>query len=395
MSRLLSQKPLASIVSAGCSKFGKRTGIMARELFVEAFEEAIARCKDPDIRGKIKLGIFGNFSEFFEHQAHVAPILADWLGMHNLPSIRVENACASGSTALRTGIMAIQSGLYDIVLVGGVEKMNNRTTPEVTEALMTASDVSVEQWSGLTFVGVFALMATAHMHRYGTTEEQLAMVAVKNHKNAYYNPKAHMQKLITVEDALKSRVIAWPLKLYDCSLVTDGAACLILTKPEIAEKFTDLPIDIIGSGHSNDHSSIIEKEDITEIKGIRIAAREALEQANLTINDIDVFELHDCFTIAEIIEYEELGFTEKGKGGKLVEKGITDLNGEYPSNPSGGLKAKGHPVGATGIAQIYELYLQLRNEAGQRQVKGAKIGLAQNMGGSGLTHFVTIVKARS
>jgi len=387
-------KPLASIISAGCSKFGKRKGVMARELLVEAFEEAISRTNDPNIREKIKVGIFGNFSEYFEHQAHVAPIFSDWLGFHNLPSIRVENACASGASALRMGIMAINSGFYDVVLVAGVEKMNNRTTPEVTEALMSASDIAVEQWSGLTFVGVFALMATAHMHKYGTKEEHLALVAVKNHKNAYYNPKAHMQKIITLEEALKSRIIAWPLKLYDCSLVTDGAACLILTKPEIANKFTDVPIDIIGSGHANDHSAITEREDITSIPGIRIAAREALEQANLKINDIDVFELHDCFTIAEIIAYEELGFTEKGKGGKLVEEGQTDLNGSFPSNPSGGLKAKGHPVGATGIAQIYELYLQLRGEAGQRQVKGAKRGLAQNMGGSGLTHFVTILERR-
>ncbi len=389
------EKALASIVSAGCSKFGKRKNVMARELFVEAFQEAIARSKDPEIRNKIKIGIFGNFSAYFEHQSHIAPILSDWLGYGSMPVMRVENACASGSAALRAGIMAIKSGMYDLVLVAGVEKMTNKTTPEVTEVLMGASDIAVEQWSGLTFVGVFALMATAHMYKYGTTEEQLALIAVKNHKNAYYNPKAHMQKLITVEDVLKSRVIAWPLKLYDCSLVSDGASCLILAKPEIAEKFSDMPIDIIGSGHVSDHSSIVEKEDITEIKGIRQAARQALEQAELKINDIDVFELHDCFTIAEIIEYEELGFTEKGKGGKLIEEGATNLDGEFPSNPSGGLKAKGHPVGATGIAQIYELYLQLRNEADQRQVKGAKIGLAQNMGGSGLTHYVHILKART
>lgn len=387
-------KALASIVAAGCSKFGKRTNVMARELLVEAFEEAISRCKDPEIRDKIDIAIFGNFSEFFEHQAHIAPIFADWLGYHNLPVIRVENACASGSSALRAAIFAIRSGLCDVALVAGVEKMNNRTTAEATEALMQAGDMSMEQWSGLTFPGAFALMATAHMHRYGTTEEQLALVAVKNHRNAYYNPKAHMQKIITVEDVLKSRVVAWPLKLYDCSLITDGAACAIITRPELANKFTDSPIDIIGSGHSSDHASLVEREDITEIKGIRIAARQALEQAEISVKDVDVFELHDCFTIAEIIAYEELGFAEKGKGGKLLEEGRTDLNGEFPSNPSGGLKAKGHPVGATGIAQIYELYLQLRGEAGNRQVKGARIGLAQNMGGIGSTNLIHVLSIR-
>jgi acetyl-CoA C-acetyltransferase len=234
---------------------------MARELLVEAFLEAISYCKDPDIKGKIKLGVFGCYSEYFEHQSHLAPILADWLGFHNLPVIRTENACASGSTALRTALFAIKSGMYDIVLVAGVEKMNNRTTSETNEALSMASDIAIEQWSGLTFAGIFALMATHHMHKYNTTEEQMALVAVKNHKNAYYNAKAHMQKIITVEEALNSRVIAWPLKLYDCSLITDGAACLILTSPEIAHKFNDNPVDIIASGHSTDHSSIIDRRN--------------------------------------------------------------------------------------------------------------------------------------
>jgi acetyl-CoA C-acetyltransferase len=388
------KKPLATIVGAGCSKFGKRKNVMARELLVEAFLEAISYCKDPDIKGKIKLGVFGCYSEYFEHQSHLAPILADWLGFHNLPVIRTENACASGSTALRTALFAIKSGMYDIVLVAGVEKMNNRTTSETNEALAMASDIAIEQWSGLTFAGIFALMATHHMHKYNTTEEQMALVAVKNHKNAYYNPKAHLQRIITVEEALNSRVIAWPLKLYDCSLITDGAACLILTSPEIAHKFNDNPVDIIASGHSTDHSSIIEREEISSIKGIRIAAKEAFDYAGIGIKEVNVAELHDCFTIAEIIEYEELGIAEKGKGGKLLEEGATNLDGWLPVNTSGGLKAKGHPVGATGIAQIYEIYLQLRGEAGSRQIKGAKIGLTQNMGGSGSTHFIHILKSR-
>jgi len=387
-------KPLASIVAAGCSKFGKRTGIMARELLVEAFLEAISRSKDPDIRRKIKVGFFGNFSEMYEHQSHVAPLLADWLGFHDLPVIRTEDACASGSAALRSAIFAIKSGLYDVALVAGVEKMNNRKTNEVLEGLAMASDFAIEQWSGLTFAGIFALMATWHMHKYGTTETQMALVAVKNHKNATMNPKAHIQKIITVEDVLKSKVVAWPLKLYDCSLITDGAACVIITKPEIAENFTDNPVDIIGSGSCSDHESLIEREEISEIKGIGKATKEALEMAGIKIRNVDVAELHDCFTIAEIIEYEEIGIAEKGYGGKLLEEGATNLDGWFPVNPSGGLKAKGHPVGATGVAQIYELFLQLRGEAGQRQVKGAKVGLAQNMGGSGSTHFVHVLSNR-
>jgi len=258
--------------------------------------------------------------------------------------------------------------------------------------LAMASDFPFEQWHGITFPGLYALMATAHMHKYGTTEKQLAMVAVKNHHNGFLNPKAHMQREVTLEKALSSRVIAWPLKLYDCSLITDGGSCLIITKPEIAKKYTDMPIQIIGSGQASDSIGMYERESLTSLIAAKIAARQAYEMAGVGPEDVDVAEVHDCFTIAEIIGYEDLGFCKQGEGGHLVESGETKLDGKLPVNTSGGLKSKGHPVGATGTAQAYEIYLQLTGQAEKRQVKDAKIGLAHNVGGSGATATVHIFR---
>jgi acetyl-CoA C-acetyltransferase len=275
-------------------------------------------------------------------------------------------------------------------MVGGVEKMTHRSTADVTEYLAMASDFPFEQWQGMTFPGLYALMATAHMHDYGTTEKDLAMVAVKNHYHGSMNPKAHMQKEITLEAALNARMVAWPLKLYDCSLITDGASCLILTKPELAEKYTDTPVHIIGSGQASDTIGLYERESFTSLTAAKIAAKQAYEMAGLKPEDMDVAEVHDCFTIAEIIAYEDLGFCKSGEGGKIAERGETRLGGRIPINTSGGLKSKGHPVGATGTAQAYEIYLQLTGQADRRQVKDAEIGLTHNVGGSGATATVHI-----
>jgi acetyl-CoA C-acetyltransferase len=255
-----------------------------------------------------------------------------------------------------------------------------------------ASDYPFEQWHGITFPGLFALMATAHMHAYGTTEKQLATVAVKNHFHGSLNPKAHIQKEITLENALASRVIAWPLKLYDCSLITDGASCLIITKPELAKKYTETPVQIIGSGQASDTIGLYERENFTSLAAAKIAANKAYEMADVKPENVNVAEVHDCFTIAEIIAYEDLGFCKAGEGGKLAESGETKLGGRIPVNTSGGLKAKGHPVGATGTGQAYEMYLQLTGQAGKRQVKDAMIGLTHNVGGSGATATVHIYR---
>jgi len=385
-------KPLVSIVTAGMSKFGRFDGVYARELFVEAVTDAYQKCPNLDPKRDIQALFVGQMGESFEHQGHTGPTMADWAGLTPIPSIRTEAACSSSAVALRTGIFAVMSGLYDTVMVAGVEKMTHRKTSDVTEYLAMACDYPFEQYQGATFPGLFAMVGRAHMHKYGTTEKQMALVAVKNHKHGAMNPKAHMQKEICLEDALSSRIVAYPLKLYDCSLITDGACCLILTKPETAKKYTDTPVNIIGTGQASDTIGLYERENLTNLDAGRLAGNEAYKMANVEPKDIDVAEVHDCFTIAEIVAYEDLGFCEKGKGGCLIENGQTGIDGKVAVNTSGGLKAKGHPVGATGAAQAYEVYLQLTQQAGKRQVKDAEIGLTHNIGGLGATGVVNILK---
>jgi acetyl-CoA acetyltransferase len=388
----LNGKPLVSIVSAGLSKFGKLEGLYAREIFAQAAKEAFDRCPKLDPKRDIRALFIGQMGESYEHQGHTGATMADWIGLDHVPATRTEAACASSGTALRAAICAVRSGLSDVVMVGGVEKMTHRPTAEVTEYLAMASDYPFEQWHGMTFPGLYALMATAHMHVYGTTERDLAMIAVKNHYHGSLNPKAHMQREITLEAALSARVVAWPLKLYDCSLITDGASCLILTKPELARKFTDTPVQIVGSGQASDTIGLYERESLTSLAAAKVASKKAYEMAGVKPEDIDAAEVHDCFTIAELIAYEDLGFCKPGEGVSLIERGETGLGGRIPVNTSGGLKAKGHPVGATGTGQSYEMYLQLTGQAEKRQVKDAEIGLTHNVGGSGATATVHIYR---
>ena len=385
-------KPLVSIVSAGMSKFGKLDGLLAREIFAEAAKEAFSRCPKLDPKSDIKAVFIGHMGEAYEHQGHMGAAVADWAGLSGVPVTRTESACASSGAALRAGIYATMSGLADVVLVGGVEKMTHRTTAEVTEFLAMASDYPFEQWHGITFPGLFAMMATAHMHEYGTTEEQMAMVAVKNHHYGSLNPKAHLQKEITLEAAMASRYVAWPIKVYDCSLITDGASCIILTKPELASKYTDMPVHVVGSGQASDTIGLYERQSLTSLNATKLAAKAAYEMANAKPQDIELAEVHDCFTFAELMAYEDLGFCPVGEGGKLVESGETRLDGHIPVNISGGLKAKGHPVGATGTAQAYEIYLQLTDQAEKRQLKDARIALTHNIGGSGATAAVHVYR---
>jgi acetyl-CoA C-acetyltransferase len=389
----LNGKALVSVVSAGISKFGKNEGLYARELFAEAVKEAFNRCPKLEPKKDIKAFFIGHMGEAYEHQGHTGATTADWSGLLNIPATRTEAACASSGVALRSGIYAVLSGLADVVLVGGVEKMTHRSTAEVTEYLAMASDYPFEQYHGITFPGLYALIARAHIKQYGTNETQLALVATKNHHNGTLNPVAHMQKEITVDTVLNSRPVASPLKLYDCSLITDGASCLLLAKPEIASKFTDTPVNIIGTGQASDTIGLYERKSLTSLLAAKLAAKNAYDMAKVKSEEINIAEVHDCFTIAEIIAYEDLGFCSAGEGGNLIESGETRLAGRVPINTSGGLKAKGHPVGATGTAQAYEIYLQLTGQADKRQVKNAKVGLTHNVGGSGGTATVHIYRS--
>jgi len=392
MINVLNGKPLVSIVSAGMSKFGKHDGLLAREIFSQAASEAFSRCPKLEPKRDVKAMFIGHMGEAYEHQGHTGSTIADWTGLTGIPTTRTEAACGSSGVALRSGIYAVLSGLADVVIVGGVEKMTNRTTAEVTEYLAMASDYPFEQWHGITFPGLFALMATAHMHAFGTTQEQMAQVAVKNHYHGSLNPKAHMQKEIALETVMNSRFVAWPLKIYDCSLITDGASCIILAKPELAVKYTDQPVHIIGSGQASDTIGLYERKSLTSLSATKLAAKMAYEMANVEPENVNLAEVHDCFTFAELMAYEDLGFCKEGESGSLIESGQTRLSGRIPVNTSGGLKAKGHPVGATGTAQAYEIYLQLTDQAGKRQVQEAKVALTHNVGGSGATAAVHIYR---
>jgi acetyl-CoA C-acetyltransferase len=383
-----------AVIGVGLTKFGEMWEQSFRELIAEAGAKAIL---DAKIEGKeIDALYVGSMSSGrFVDQEHIGGLVADVSGFSHLhiPATRVEGACASGGLAVREGYLSIASGINDIVVVGGIEKMNDVGGTAATETLATASDQEWEAFFGATFPGIYAMIATRHMHDFGTTKEQLAQVAVKNHANGALNPFAQFQKPISLESALKATMVAYPLGLMDCSPVSDGAASIVLCAAEKAKKYTDKPIKIIGSGQASDALALHGRRDICTLDATVFAAKVAFKQANITPKNIDFAEVHDCFTIAEICAIEDLGFVEKGEGGKAIDNNITTLDGSLPVNTSGGLKAKGHPVGATGVAQIVELTMQLRGEAGKRQLKDAQIGLAHNVGGSGATCVVHIMEA--
>lgn len=381
-----------SIIGCGMTRFGEHWESGFRDLVVEAGVKALA---DAGIGGeKIDAGYVGTMaSGRLIGQEHIGALLADYMGLNPIPITRVEGACASGSLALRQGTMAVASGMHDIVVVGGVEKMTDLDVGEVSDILGGAGDQEWELFLGATFPGIYALMARRHMADYKTTEEMLAAVSVKNHKHGSKNKYAQFQNEITIEDVLKSKVVASPLKVLDCSPITDGAAAVILASSDIAKSYTKKPIEIISSGQASDTIALHSRQSLTSLNATRVAAEKAYARAGLKPKDIDVAEVHDCFSIAEIMAIEDLGFFEKGKGGKATLDGKTSLGGEIPINTSGGLKACGHPVGATGVKQAIEICWQLRGEANGRQVKNAEIGLSHNVGGSGATAVVHIYRS--
>ncbi len=377
-----------AVIGVGLTKFGELWDKSFSDLFIEAGANAI---KDAGIDGKDVEAIFiGNMSGGrFIDQEHLSSLIADHAGLNSVPSTRVEAACASGSLALRQGITAIASGFHDLVVVGGVEKMTDIMTGRTTETLATAADQQWEAFLGMTFPGLYALMARRHMYEFGTTREQLAMVSIKNHSNATHNPYAHFNRKVTLHEVLTSPMVADPLHLLDCSPISDGAAAVILASEEKAKEFTNSPVYITGSGQASSPIALHDRKRLTVSDATINAAKTAYKCAGKRPKDIDVAEVHDCFTIAELLAIEGLDFVEIGKGGKATEEGMTALDGTLPVNTSGGLKAKGHPVGATGVAQAVEIALQLRGEAKGRQVE-AECGLTHNVGGSGGTAAVHI-----
>jgi acetyl-CoA acetyltransferase len=373
-----------AVVGAGMSPFGD-LGRTAKSLFAEAFSEAVESVDQGFEPAAIQEAFIGNMGFGGGQIGNLAALMTEHARMLHIPTRKVENACASSGYALRDAYLAVKSGAVDVALAGGVEVMNDLSDVRKRFWLGVSGDTEWERLAGLTFPGVYAMMAGRHMHEYGTTREQLAAVAVKNHANGARNPKAQFRKEVTMEKVLAAPVVAHPLHLYDCCGTTDGAACVILAAKDVTRKYTDAPVWILGSGAASDHLAVHDRESMTRLDATVQAGREAMRQADLTPKDVDVAEVHDCFTIAEILAVEDLGFAEKGTGGRLAAEGITAKDGERPVNPSGGLKAKGHPLGATGAAQVYEMFLQLRGEGEDRQVGGAEIGLTHNVGGSGAT----------
>ena len=379
-----------AIVGTGLTKFGEIWNKGLRDLLAEAqiksLEEANMSEKDIDMifTGSMVPGELTG-------QEHLGGMAAENLNI-NVPSTRIEGACASGALAIRAGLHAIESGQAEIVQVNGVEKMTDVSVEQVTTALMGAGDEEWEEFQGATFPGLYALMARAYMNEFKLSRETLAKVSVKNHLHGTKNPIAQFQKEISVDDVLNSLMVSDPLTLLDCSPISDGAASIILTSEKKAREFSDTPVYIIGSGQASDTLALSARSSLTEMKATRIAAEHAFKQAKIERKDIHITEVHDCFSIAEIIAMEGLGYARHGEAGKLIEEDQTYFDGSTPINTCGGLKACGHPIGATGVKQAIEVAHQLQSRAHGRQVKGAEIGVTQNVGGTGATVVVNVFK---
>ena len=377
-----------AVVGVGCTKFGELWDKSFRDLFIEAGIEAL---EDADLEGKeIEALYVGNMSAGrYIGQEHISALIADYSGLaeFNIPATRVEAADASGGLALREAYLAVASGLHDVVIAGGVEKVSD--VGDAMEILSCSADQEWEYFVGANLPALYALIARLHMERFGTTEEDLALIAVKNHRNAVKNPKAQFRGEISVKDVLNSPYVAEPLKLLDCASICDGASAVILASEDIAKKITDTPVYIKACCQASDYIALHSRKDLLTMTSVVKASRNAYKIAKIEPKDVQVAEVHDVFTIAEIIAYEDLGFCKKGEGAKLIREGETEIGGKIPVNTSGGLKACGHAVGATGIRQAVEIVLQLRGDANGRQVD-AETGLALNIGGTGATAVVTI-----
>jgi len=381
-----------AVIGIGIQKWGELWERSLRDLWVEAALNAI---NDAGVDRLDSMYVGCMSGGLFAGQEHLSSLLADYLGVCPIPALRVESACASGGMALRCGFIEVASGMSDIVLVSGVEKMTDVDGGGATYALATAADAEYEVYQGATFPGLYAMVARDYMHRYGLTREQLAQVAVKNHDNGVLNPHAQFPMKMTLETVMNSTMIADPLRLMDCSPITDGAAAAIICPLEMAKDLSkNPPVKISGVGAATDRIALHDRKDFCEFRATVKAGEAAYKMAGVGPGEIDIAEVHDCFTIAELCVIEALGFYERGTAGKATAAGETARDGKKPINTSGGLKSKGHPVGATGIGQVHELVTQLRGTAGERQVAGVKRGLAQNMGGSGgstVCHILEVV----
>jgi len=383
-----------AVVGVGMTPFGC-SPLSNVEMFSMAGREAL---EDGNLGpGDVQALVCGNvFAVFEEGQSNIAPFVASDLGLHHVPATRVEGACASASLAIREAFLGVAAGVYDLVMAGGTEKVLAMETQFATRTFAMGSDSRYEAATGITFPGVFGMVAHRYAHKYGLPlgrlKEQMATVAVQNHAHALNNPKAQFHKAITIEDVLESEMISDPLQLFDCCPFTDGAAVVIVASLDKARDLVSKPVRITGFGQAS-AGPLYTQPDLTRVLAREYSARMAYKQAGRAPQDIDVCELHDCFTIAQIVATEGLGLFPFGKGSQATLDGKTGMKGEITVNPSGGLKAKGHPIGATGAAQVYEVVKQLRGEAGPRQVEGARVGITDTLGGDLMTCSNIILEA--
>jgi len=378
------------VIGAGSTKYGKLDDSIT-DIAVQA---SVAAIESAGIKPKeIDAGYISNVFGIADKQVHLGPVIMSNLGISEKPSLSIESACGSGSVSFREAFANVAAGFYDAVLVTGVEKVTHTGTEWTTTYFSYCSDFFYEGQAGASFPGLFASMARAYLTEFNATEEDFAKVAVKNHENGLSNPKAHLRKKITVDDVMNSAVVASPLKLYDCCPFSDGASSVILCSEKFAKEHTKDYIQVIGSGRGGSPAALQGRNHLTTIPSTKLAAESAYKMAGLGPKDIDFAEVHDCFTIAEVVDSEDLGFFEKGQGAKAASEGRTKLNSEISINPSGGLKSKGHPIGATGVGQVVEVFDQLTGRAGEREVKDAKVGLTQNFGATGASCAVHIFQS--
>ncbi|MEE9441449.1 MAG: thiolase domain-containing protein [candidate division Zixibacteria bacterium] len=380
-----------AVVGIGIMKWGELWEKSFRDIFTEA---ALNAMDDAGV-DKIDSLIVGCMTGgLFVGQEHVGAIMADYIGQRHIPAAHVESACASGGLAFRQAFIEVASGISDVVMAGGVEKMTDISGDGATYALAAAADQEYEVFHGVTFPGLYAMMARVYMKKYKVTRRQLSAVPYKSHLNGSKNPYAQYPFPIKLEDVENGVKVADPLHILDCSPITDGAAACILTTVESAKKMKKPYIRITGSAMATDTIALHQRESLTTLKSTELAGKRGLKMAGRKISEIDLVEVHDCFSIAEIIVTESLGFFKPGQGATAAASGATALDGKIPVNTSGGLKSKGHPVGATGIGQVVEVVKQLRGEAENgRQIKSnPKVGMTQNMGGSGASAVVHILE---
>lgn len=372
----------AYIIGAGQSDFGSFPDESYRSLFDTAFDEAVDSIDADFDTGEIDEAFLGTLGVGGRQLGLSGPAVTEHIGLHGVATTRVENACAASGYALRNAVMAVRAGMADVALAGGYEVMTDMSGDHTKWWLGVSGETEWERLSGTTFAGVYAQMASAYLQEFDATVEDLSRVAVKNHRNGAKNPHAHLDFECTLDDAVNAPDVATPLNLYHCCPTTDGASAVFVANERVAHELSDAPIRVAGAGAASGPVGLFQRDSLTSIPASRTAAKRAYEEAGVGPDDIDFAEVHDCFAIAELLAYEDLGFCDRGEAARLLREGVTDSEGSLPVNTSGGLKSKGHPIGATGTGQVVEIFNQLRGEA-HVPVTDARIGLAHNVGGSG------------